>query len=99
MKTIFLPIALGFAALAPAVHAEEAAKMQRFEHEGRIYSYTVEDADGYRVIHGVEERSGKTFKLRVGEHRVRGTVGSQQVSFSLRDVQPLDKPAATLASR
>lgn len=98
MKTIFLPIALGFAALAPAVHADEAAP-QRFEHDGHIYSYTVEEADGYRVIRGVEERTGKTFKLRVGEHRVRGTVGSQQVCFSLRDVQPLDKPATTLASR
>ena len=98
MKNIFLPIALGFAALAPAVHAEEPAT-QRFEHDGRIYSYTVEETDGYRVISGVEESTGKTFKLRVGDHRVRGTVGSQQVSFSLREVRPLDKPVTTLASR
>ena len=52
-----------------------------------------------RVIHGVEERSGKPFTLRVGSHRVRGTVGSQQVSFTLRDVEPLQIETATLAAR
>jgi len=98
MKSIILPAALGLAVLAPVAHAKDAAP-QRFEHDGHVYSYVVEEADGYRVIRGVEERSGKPFKLRVGEHRVRGTVGSQQVSFSLRDVEPLDQPATTLASR
>ncbi|KTE19065.1 hypothetical protein ATE67_16140 [Sphingopyxis sp. H050] len=94
MKKFFLP-ALALFALVPATaRAEE----QRFEHDGRIYSYTVTQADGYRVISGIEEKSGKPFKLRIGEHRVRGTVGSQQVNFALRDVDPVVK-VTILASR
>ena len=97
MKKFFLPI-LALAALAPAaVRAEEPAP-QRFAHEGRIYSYTVTNVGGYRVISGIEEKSGKPFTLRVGENRVRGTVGSQQVSFTLRDVEPLAK-VTVLAAR
>jgi len=96
MKKIILS-ALGLLALVPvAAHADEA---RRFEHGGNIYSYTVTKIGEYRVISGVEERSGKPFRLRVGEHRVRGTVGSQQVSFPLRDIQPLKIETATLASR
>ena len=95
MKKIFLPTVALFALVPAAARAQE----QRFEHEGRIYSYTVTQAGGTRVISGVEERTGKPFTLRVGKHRVRGTVGSQQVSFALRDVQPLKIETATLASR
>ncbi len=94
MKKFILPT-LALIALAPTA---AMAKDQRFEHEGRVYSYTVAQADGYRVISGVEEKTGKPFKLRVGDHRVRGTVGSQQVSFPLRDVEPLAK-VTILASR
>ena len=94
MKQILIP-ALALFALAPAAaHAED----QRFEHKGRVYSYTVTQADGYRVISGVEETTGQPFKLRVSERRVRGTVGSQQVSFPLRDVEPLTK-VTILAAR
>lgn len=97
MKKFFVSI-LALAALAPsAVRAEEPVP-QRFAHDGRIYSYTVTHAGNYRVISGIEEKSGKPFMLRVGENRVRGTVGSQQVSFTLRDVEPLAK-VGTLASR
>jgi len=94
MKKFILPT-LALFAFAPTA---AMAKDQRFEHEGRVYSYTVAQADGYRVISGVEEKTGKPFKLRVGDHRVRGTVGSQQVSFPLRDVEPLAK-VTILASR
>ena len=94
MKKILVPALALFALIPAAAHAEE----QRFEHEGRIYAYTVTQVGGYRVISGVEEKTGKPFKLRVGEHRVRGTVGTQQVSFALRDVAPLGK-TTTLASR
>lgn len=97
MKKIFLPAVALFAAVPAIAHAEEAAT-QRFEHDGRVYSYTVTDAGDYRVISGVEEKTGKAFKLRVGENRVRGTVGSQQVSFPLREVEPLTK-VTILASR
>lgn len=98
MKKIILPV-LALAALAPAaVRAEEPAT-QRFEHGGSIYSYTVTRVGDTRVISGIEEKTGKPFTLRVGEHRVRGTVGSQQVSFTLRDVRPLGTTVTILASR
>ena len=91
--------ALGLLALAPTAALAQDEATKRFEHEGATYSYTVTKVGETRVISGVEERTGKPFTLRVGQHRVRGTVGSQQVSFALRDVQPLMKPAATLAAR
>jgi len=98
MKNIILPM-FALAVLAPAtVRAEEPAA-QRFEHGGSIYSYTVTRTGNTRVISGVEEKTGKSFTLRVGEHRVRGTVGSQQVSFTLRDVEPLGKTVTILAAR
>ncbi|PZQ23965.1 MAG: hypothetical protein DI569_03125 [Sphingopyxis macrogoltabida] len=97
MKKIILP-ALALVTVAPAIaHAEEVAP-KRFEYDGSVYSYTVTQVGDHRMISGVEEKSGKPFKLRIGTHRVRGTVGSQQVNFALRDVEPLAKPAA-LASR
>ena len=95
MKKILVPALALFALTPAAAHAQE----QRFEHQGRVYAYTVTEVDGYRVISGVEEKTGKPFTLRVGEHRVRGTIGSQQVSFALRDVKPLTKAATTLAAR
>lgn len=98
MKKIILS-ALTLVALAPVAARAEEPAAQRFAHRGNIYSYTVTRAGDTRIISGIEERTGKPFKLRVGEHRVRGTVGSQQVSFSLRDVEPLGKAATTLASR
>lgn len=87
MKKIILS-ALAVFAVYPAVANAEAPE-NRFEHEGKTYSYTVKDFGDYRVISGVEEGSRKPFRLRVGESRVRGTIGSQSVNFPLRDVQPL----------
>jgi hypothetical protein len=98
MKKYILP-ALGLLALAPSVALAKDAPTNRFEHEGSTYSYSVTQVGDTRVISGVEERTGKPFMLRVGQHRVRGTVGSQQVSFALRDVEPLKIETATLASR
>jgi hypothetical protein len=98
MKKFFLPAVALFASAPAIAHADEPAT-QRFEHKGSSYSYTVTQVGDVRVISGVEERTGKPFTLRVGANRVRGTVGSQQVSFALRDVEPLTKPATTLASR
>ena len=96
MKKIIIAATALFAFVPAVAQAEEA---RRFEHGGNIYVYTVTETSGGRVISGIEEKSGKSFKLRVGEHRVRGTVGSQEVSFALRDVKPLTTPATTLASR
>lgn len=98
MKKLLLP-ALALSVLAPAAVQAADPAQQRFEHEGRIYSYSVTQVGDYRVISGVEEKSGKPFRLRVGDARVRGTIGSQQVNFPLRDVQPLGAATATLASR
>lgn len=96
MKKFILPMLTLFAIVPATVHAEE---VRRFEHEGRIYSYTITQHGGRRVIDGVEETTGKPFKLRVGTHQVRGTVGSQQVQFSLRDVEPLKASVTILAAR
>ena len=98
MKNYILPV-LGLLALAPTAALAKDEPVKRFEHEGATYSYTVTKVGDTRVIHGVEERTGKPFSLRVGSHRVRGTVGSQQVSFTLRDVEPLQIETTTLASR
>lgn len=98
MKKFILP-ALGLLALAPTAALAKDEATKRFEHDGATYSYTVTQVGDTRVITGVEERTGKPFTLRVGQHRVRGTVGSQQVSFALRDVEPLKIEIATLASR
>lgn len=87
MKKIFLAAVAVFAVYPAVANAETAP--QRFEHDGKAYNYTVENRGDYRVIVGVEETSNKPFRLRVGESRVRGTMGSQQVNFPLRDVQPL----------
>ena len=98
MKNYILP-ALGLLALAPTAALAKDEATKRFEHDGATYSYTVTKVGDTRVITGVEERTGKPFTLRVGQHRVRGTVGSQQVSFALRDVEPLKIETTTLASR
>ena len=98
MKNYILPV-LGLLALAPTAALAKDEPVKRFEHEGSTYSYTVTKVGDTRVINGVEERTGKPFTLRVGSHRVRGTVGSQQVSFTLRDVEPLNVEPTTLASR
>jgi hypothetical protein len=96
MKKIILPMLTLFALVPAAAHAEE---VRRFEHEGRIYSYTIKTVGERRVIDGVDEATGKRFSLRVGTHKVRGTVGSQQVEFSLKDVEPLKASVTVLAAR
>ena len=96
MKKFLLPILTLLTVLPAAAHAEEA---RRFEHEGRIYSYTIKTVGERRIIDGVDEASGKRFSLRVGTHKVRGTVGSQQVEFSLKDVEPLKASVTVLAAR
>ncbi|MBO9698138.1 MAG: hypothetical protein J7499_18235 [Sphingopyxis sp.] len=98
MKKFILP-ALGLLALAPTIAFAKDGAAKRFEHDGATYSYTVTQVGDTRVISGIEERTGKPFTLRVGQHRVRGTVGSQQVSFALRDVAPLGIETTTLAAR
>jgi hypothetical protein len=99
MKTAFLLSALTLFVAAPAIAQTDDSASRRFEHGGNVYSYTVTRTGDSRVISGIDERTGKPFRLRVGERRVRGTVGTQQVDFSLRDVKPLTTPATVLAAR
>lgn len=99
MKTALLLSAITLSAAAPAIAQTDDTAARRFEHAGNIYSYTVTRSGNSRVISGIDERSGKPFRLRVGERRVRGTVGTQQVDFALRDVKPLATPATVLAVR
>ena len=99
MKTAFLISALTLFAAAPAVAQTDDTAARRFEHGGNIYSYTVTQTGDHRVIDGIDERTRKPFRLRVGERRVRGTVGTQEVDFALRDVKPLTTPATILAAR
>jgi hypothetical protein len=96
MKKIFLAAVAVFAVYPAVANAETAP--QRFEHEGKAYSYTVENRGDYRIITGIEETSRKPFRLRVGESRVRGVMGSQQVNFPLRDVQPVVAEAKSASS-
>ena len=96
MKKIILP-ALAVLAVYPAV-ANAETNENRFEHEGRTYSYTVKERGDYRVISGVEEGSRKPFRLRVGESRVRGTIGAQTVNFPLKEVKPLVADAKSKSS-
>lgn len=99
MKTAFLLSALTLFVAAPAVAQTDDSASRRFEHGGNIYSYTVTQVGDSRVISGIDERTGKPFRLRVGDRRVRGTVGTQEVDFALRDVKPLTTPATVLAAR
>ncbi|MGL3823260.1 hypothetical protein [Sphingopyxis sp. R3-92] len=99
MKTALLLSAITLFAASPAIAQTDDTAARRFEHAGNIYSYTVTQSGNSRVISGIDERSGKPFRLRVGERRVRGTVGTQQVDFALRDVKPLTTPATVLAAR
>ncbi len=98
MKIFLLPAMALFAIMPTIAHADDAAT-QRFEHDGSMYVYSVTTVGKVRVISGVEEKSGKPFRLRVGERQVRGNVGSQQVTFSLRDVEPIKKASPSLAAR
>lgn len=96
MNKIIISALAIFAAYPAVANAEAAA--QRFEHDGRTYQYTVEDRGDYRIITGMEEDSRKPFRLRVGESRVRGTMGSQTVNFPLRDVQPVIREAKSASN-
>lgn len=98
MKSILIP-ALALFAATPGIASAADAATQRFEHEGSVYVYTVTKAGNGRVISGVEEKSGKTFRLRVDDRRVRGNVGSRQVTFALRDVEAIEATPAIVASR
>lgn len=96
MKKLNLLLAsIAFTGLSAAAMASEPVT---FEHNGARYVYSVDQKGPYRIIEGVEARTGKRFKLRVGEKRVTGTVGTSEVRFRLSDV-PAVLPAEASIDR
>lgn len=84
MKKLNLLLA-SFAIIAVPATAM-ASEPVTFEHDGAQYVYTVDQQGAYKIIEGVDARTGKRFKLRVGPKRVTGTVGTSEVRFRLSEV-------------
>lgn len=71
------------ALLLPAVaHADTTA----FERDGISYNYTTALVNGRTVISG-KDGAGKSFRLVVGQTRVRGTYNGTPIDIALRDVK------------
>lgn len=86
-KTVFAAVAL-FA--VPAVASAEAAPKQTFSYDGVDYAYTVETKGDVRVLKGSADKGSVPFELRVAKGGVSGYINNSPVSFSLKDVQPLN---------
>lgn len=86
-KTVFAAAAL-FA--LPTVASAEAAPKQSFSYDGVDYAYTVETKGDVRILKGTAEKGSVPFELRVAKSNVSGYINNAPVSFSLRDVQPLN---------
>jgi hypothetical protein len=83
-------------ALSGTAHAEQA---RSFTHEGQIYEYVVTQKGATKVIAG-ERDDGTRFRFTVRGDRVRGTLGGQQVSFGLDEVERAGvDQSETLAAR
>lgn len=89
MKMLYTLIAAGLFFTAPVAAIAAEAETTAFEHDGMTYVYSVTTKGKARIIRGVEEKTGKPFKLYIANGRVRGTVDSHPVEFSLRDVKKL----------
>jgi hypothetical protein len=64
-----------------------------------VYTYTVEEKDGVRILTGTTDRTDTPFVLYVTDKKVTGTVDNQHVSFALKDVKPMGGAITVLASR
>jgi hypothetical protein len=71
----------------------------RFSHDGRTYSYTVDDLDGRRVIEGRTLPGNKPFRLVVRGSRVSGSVGGSPVAFRVSDTRGAAKGGTLLAAK
>jgi redox-regulated HSP33 family molecular chaperone len=63
-------------------------------HDGKTYTYTVEQRGKVQLITGEETTDRRAFTLKVRNGWVEGVVDGNPVSFSTRDVIRL-KPKAT----
>jgi hypothetical protein len=70
--------------LSSAAYAEQT---RSFTHEGHTYEYAVTQKGATRVITGKRD-DGTRFRFTVRGDRVRGTLGNQQISFGLDEVEP-----------
>jgi hypothetical protein len=86
LKTISIAIAAA-AMFTPAL-------AETLVHEGKTYTYTVEQRGNLRLISG-EDSDHRPFTLRVSKNWVNGTVDGSPVSFATRDVIRL-KPEVTV---
>jgi hypothetical protein len=86
LKTISIAIAAA-AMITPAL-------AETLVHNGKTYTYSVEQRGNIRLISG-EDSDHRAFKLRVSNRWVDGTVDGSPVSFSTRDVIRL-KPEVTV---
>jgi hypothetical protein len=69
--------------LSGVAHAEDT---RSFTHEGQTYDYVVTQKGAAKVIAGKRD-DGTRFRFTVRGDRVRGTLGNQQVSFGLDEVE------------
>lgn len=86
LKTISIAIAAA-AMITPAL-------AETFVHNGKTYTYSVEQRGTARIIKG-EDSDHRAFSLRASKNWVDGTVDGSPVSFSIRDVIRL-KPEVTV---
>lgn len=96
MRMLILTAAAAMLALSGTAHADET---HSFTHDGANYDYVVTQKGPSQIIAGKRD-DGTKFRLVVRGDRVRGTLGTQQVSFGLNEVQAVvGRQAETLAAR
>ena len=78
---------LAVAATAAMIPLTARAETTSFERDGVSYNYTTEVVNGRTVIKG-KDNAGKSFRLVVGESRVRGNYNGTAINMSLSEVKP-----------
>jgi hypothetical protein len=75
--------------------AATAAPTESFTHEGVTYAYSVRDKGKMRIIEGFDQTNRRSFRFRVSDRWVDGTVDGNPVSFPLSEVKPVTALRAT----
>lgn len=82
MRKTILTLAAIAATAIPTVGAAAAEGEKTFVHEGSTYVYTRSNENGRAVIEGRRYPGGEPFRFVVKGHRVTGTTGNTDVSFT-----------------
>ncbi|HJO63912.1 MAG TPA: hypothetical protein QF469_01105 [Sphingomonas sanguinis] len=82
MRKTILTLAAIAATAIPTIGAIAAEGEQSFVHEGSTYVYTRINDNGRAVIQGHRYPGGEPFRFVVKGHRVTGTTGNTEVSFT-----------------